>query len=161
MSNTGTTEEIHDTQAAHVLSDAKVRQYLRKYYYVANEPSLDTEYGDLFTEKGVFIVGPRKATGREAIRALRNAIWKEIPNRDHSPVKIFSHGNHDDDTELMVLGTASWTYHEGHQNVADWVAHVKLEKDDKDGQIRCSYYQIIMVPFALRISQSLLASMLT
>ncbi|KAL8946092.1 MAG: hypothetical protein Q9222_007465 [Ikaeria aurantiellina] len=146
MSDKSSAEDSHVTQAAHVLSDRKVRQFLRKYYYIANEPSLVDEYDDLFTEGGVFIIGSRKATGREAIRALRKAMWEEVPNRDHSPVKIFSHGNHDDDTELMILGTASWTYHEGHQNIADWVAHVKLELG-KDDQIRCSYYQIIMVSY--------------
>lgn len=80
----------------------------------------------------------------QAIRNLRKKVWEEVPNRDHDMVKVFSHGNHDDDTELMTLGTATWTYHEGHQNVGDWAAHVKLEKDE-DGKIECSYYQIIMV----------------
>lgn len=59
-------------------------------------------------------------------------------------VKTFSHGNHDDDTELMILGTATWTYHEGHKNIGDWAAHVKLERGE-NGQIQCSFYQIIMV----------------
>ncbi|KAI4178762.1 MAG: hypothetical protein LQ346_007350 [Caloplaca aetnensis] len=136
-------EDTHDTQAAHVLSDKDVRHFLRRYYYIANEPALDQEYGDLFTEDGVFIMGNRKATGREAIRNLRKKVWEEVPNRDHDMVKAFSHGNHDDDTELMILGTATWTYHEGHQNVGDWAAHVKLEKGE-DGKIECSYYQIIM-----------------
>ncbi|KAL8948280.1 MAG: hypothetical protein Q9183_007702, partial [Haloplaca sp. 2 TL-2023] len=149
-------EDTHTTQAQHVLSDGKVRQYLRKYYYIANEPSLDKEYGDLFTEDGVFIMGSRKATGREAqgksntdqpsssaIRSLRKKIWEEVPNRDHDAVKMFSHGNHEDDTELMVLGTATWGYHEGHKNVGDWAAHIKLEMG-KDDQLRCSFYQIIM-----------------
>ncbi|KAL8867348.1 MAG: hypothetical protein Q9174_005722 [Haloplaca sp. 1 TL-2023] len=139
----GSIDETHLTQAQHVLSDGKVRQYLRKYYYIANEPGIDKEYGDLFTEDGVFIMGDRKATGREAIRALRKKIWEEVPNRDHDAVKMFSHGNHEDDTELMVLGTATWGYHEGHKNVGDWAAHIKLEMG-KDDQLRCSFYQIIM-----------------
>ncbi|KAL8719377.1 MAG: hypothetical protein Q9225_003607 [Loekoesia sp. 1 TL-2023] len=144
MSSKPPAEETHITQAAHVLSDKDVRHFLRKYYYIANEPALDTEYGDLFTEDAVFIMGNRKATGREAIRALRKKVWDEIPGRDHDMVKVFSHGNNDDDTELMVLGTVTWTYHAGHKNLGDWAAHVKLDKG-KNGQIRCSYYQIIAV----------------
>lgn len=65
MPNAAHGEDTHDTQAAHVLSDKDVRHFLRKYYYVANEPALDKEYGDLFTEDGVFIMGNKKATGRE------------------------------------------------------------------------------------------------
>ncbi|KAL8726180.1 MAG: hypothetical protein Q9181_006151 [Wetmoreana brouardii] len=144
MSNDGPTFETHNTQAAHDLSDREVRYFLRKYYYISNELSLDTDYGELSTEDGAFIIGDRKAIGREAIRALRKKMWEEVPNRDHDVQKIFSHGNHEDDTELMILGTATWGYHEGHKNVGDWAAHVGLEKG-KDGQVRYSYYQIIMV----------------
>ena len=105
MSNETPAEETHDTQAAHVLSDKDVRQFLRKYYYIANELGLDTEYGDLFAEDGVFIMGTRKARGRDgkldssppdlritiksparqglisflqAIRALRRKLWEEV-----------------------------------------------------------------------------------
>ncbi|KAL8688592.1 MAG: hypothetical protein Q9218_005540 [Villophora microphyllina] len=143
MSNKASADDTHDTQAAHVLSDRDVRHFLRKYYYIANEVELDNEYGELFTEDGIFIMGRRKAKGREAIRALRKKLWEEVPSRDHDLVKVFSHGNHDDDTELMILGTATWGYQEGHKNIGDWVAHVKLEKG-KDDKLRCSYYQIIM-----------------
>ncbi|KAL9593479.1 MAG: hypothetical protein Q9219_007532, partial [cf. Caloplaca sp. 3 TL-2023] len=143
MSNKTSPEETHDTQERHVLSDSDVRHFLRKYYYIANELALDTEYGDLFTEDGVFIMGGRKAKGREAIRALRKKIWDDIPSHDHDMRKVFSYGNHEDDTELMVLGNATWTYHAGHQNVGDWAAHVKLERG-KDGKLRCSFYQVIM-----------------
>ena len=79
-----------------------------------------------------------------AIRALRKEIWEEVPNCDHDAVKMFSHGNHEDETELMVLGTATWGYYEGHKHVGDLAAHIKLEMD-KDDQLRCSFYQIIMV----------------
>ncbi|KAL8933097.1 MAG: hypothetical protein Q9216_006526 [Gyalolechia sp. 2 TL-2023] len=163
MTSKSQAEDTHDTQDAHVLSDAAVRQFLRKYYYIANEPSLDTEYGDLFTEDAVFIMADKKSKGREgkqlassdatimstnshfqqAIRALRKKLWQDVLSRDHSPIKMFSHGNHEDDTELMVLGTTTWTYEGGHTNVGDWAAHVKLEKGD-DGKLRCSYYQVIM-----------------
>jgi len=79
-----------------------------------------------------------------AIQALREKLWQDIPHRDHSPIKIFSYGNHNDDTELMILGTTTWTYHEGHGNVGDWAAHCKLVKRDA-GEVKCSYYQIITV----------------
>ena len=59
-------------------------------------------------------------------------------------MKIFSHGNHHDDTELMVLGTVGWTYHAGHDHSGDWAAHVELHKGD-DGVLRCKYYQVIIV----------------
>ncbi|KAL8779158.1 MAG: hypothetical protein Q9213_007084 [Squamulea squamosa] len=136
--------------AAHVLSDAEVRQYLRKYFYISNDISLDKEWGELFTEDGVYIMGNRKATGREAIRTLRKKLYEEIPQRDHSPVKIFSHGNHHDDTEMMILGTVGWTYHEGHSHAGDWAAHVKLHKGE-DGVLRCKYYQIIAVSAVLHV----------
>ncbi|KAI4214006.1 MAG: hypothetical protein LQ351_003410 [Letrouitia transgressa] len=166
-------EDFHDTQAVKVLSDPDVRQFLRKYYYIANDISLDSEYADLFTEDAVFIMANRKAVGRSgqsfilsvqplsfatlvinlltqtqlfaqpAVVSFRKKLWDEIPKRDHSPTKIFSLGNDDDDMELMVLGTAEWGYHAGHSKTGDWVAHVKLERD-KDNQVLCSYYQIIM-----------------
>ncbi|KAL8728478.1 MAG: hypothetical protein Q9166_005376 [cf. Caloplaca sp. 2 TL-2023] len=144
MSDQSTEHETHVTQAVRDLSDREVRQYLRKYFYISNDISLDTEWGDLFTEDGVYIMGNRKATGREAIRKLRKKLYDEIPQRDHSPVKIFSHGNHHDDTELMILGTVGWTYHAGHDHAGDWAAHCKLHKGD-DGVLRCKYYQIIVV----------------
>ena len=81
---------------------------------------------------------------RQAIRNLRKKLWADVKSRDHSPIKIFSHGNHDDDTELMILGTATWSYEAGHTNEGDWAAHIKLEKGS-DGKLRCSYYQVIMV----------------
>ncbi|KAL8757392.1 MAG: hypothetical protein Q9199_002269 [Rusavskia elegans] len=105
----------HKTQAVNDLSDRQVRQYLRKFYYVSNDISLEKEWGDLFAEDGVYIMGNRKATGPEA---------------RPQPMKIFSHGNHDDDTELMILGTVGWTYHAGHDHTGDWAAHVKLHKGD-------------------------------
>ncbi|KAL8840887.1 MAG: hypothetical protein Q9170_001151 [Blastenia crenularia] len=114
MSDKAPAEEAHDKQAAHVLSDKDVCHFWRRYYYIANEPSLSTKYVELFTEDSVFIMGNRKATEREGktIRALPKKIWEEVPSRDHDMVKTFSHGNHEDDTELMILGTSSWTYHE-------------------------------------------------
>ncbi|KAI4159716.1 MAG: hypothetical protein LQ342_006331 [Letrouitia transgressa] len=136
-------EDFHDTQAVKVLSDPDVRQFLRKYYYIANDISLDTEYAELFTEDAIFIMANRKAVGRSAVVSFRKKLWDEIPKRDHSPTKIFSLGNDDDDMELMVLGTAEWGYHAGHSKTGDWVAHVKLERD-KDNKVLCSYYQIIM-----------------
>ncbi|KAL9614181.1 MAG: hypothetical protein Q9167_001333 [Letrouitia subvulpina] len=137
-------EDFHDTQAVKVLSDRDVRQFLRKYYYIANDISLDNEYRDLFTEDAVFIMANRKAVGRSALVSLRKKLWEEIPKRDHSPTKIFSLGNDEDDMELMVLGSAEWGYHAGHSKTGDWAAHVKLERD-KDNNVLCSYYQIIMV----------------
>ncbi|KAL8699356.1 MAG: hypothetical protein Q9201_006049 [Fulgogasparrea decipioides] len=133
-------ENTHIVQeAAHALSDKDVRHFLRKFFYLSNEPPPNDEFTNLFTEDGVWIFADRRAQGRHA---LRKKMWEDIPHRDHSPVKIFSHGNHDNDTELMILGTTSWTYHEGHGNAGDWAAHCKLEKDD-NGKVLCSYYQII------------------
>ncbi|KAL8686135.1 MAG: hypothetical protein Q9224_005542, partial [Gallowayella concinna] len=143
MSIKPTEHETHITQTARGLSDHDVRQYLRKFYYVSNELSLDTEYGDLFTEDGVYIMGSRKATGRQAIRALRKKSYDEIPQQDHHPLKFFSHGNHHDDTEMMILGDVTWTYHAGHTHAGDWAAHIKLQKGD-DGVLRCKFYQLIV-----------------
>ncbi|KAL9626306.1 MAG: hypothetical protein Q9204_007412 [Flavoplaca sp. TL-2023a] len=144
MSTSEPEHETHNTQAVKDLSDSQVRQYLRKFYYISNDISLDKEWGDLFTEDGVYIMGNKKAKGPEAIRKLRKKLFEDIPSRDHSPIKIFSHGNHDDDTELMILGTVGWTYHAGHGHEGDWAAHVKLHKGE-DGMVRCAYYQIICV----------------
>ncbi|KAL8887816.1 MAG: hypothetical protein Q9192_006270 [Flavoplaca navasiana] len=210
MSTSEPEHETHKTQAVKDLSDSQVRQYLRKFYYISNDISLDKEWGDLFTEDGVYIMGNKKAKGPEgtfsltgfptippkvvlflsfffpprvlfspppfspstihapllsphfpslpitpslhspllliphshqtkaassAIRKLRKKLFEDIPSRDHSPIKIFSHGNHDDDTELMILGTVGWTYHAGHGHEGDWAAHVKLHKGN-DGVMR-------------------------
>ncbi|KAI4283152.1 MAG: hypothetical protein L6R38_002375 [Xanthoria sp. 2 TBL-2021] len=143
MSAKAPEHKTHITQAVKDLSDRQVRQYLRKVYYVSNDISLEKEWGDLFAEDGVYIMGNRKATGPEAIRKLRKKLYEEIPQRDYSPIKIFSYGNHDDDTEFMILGTVGWTYHAGHDHSGDWAAHVKLHKGD-DGVVRCKYYQIII-----------------
>ncbi|KAL8997686.1 MAG: hypothetical protein Q9169_003093 [Polycauliona sp. 2 TL-2023] len=68
MSTPATPEhETHKTQAIGDLSDSAVRQYLRKFYYISNDISLDKEWGDLFTEDGVYIMGNKKATGPEAL----------------------------------------------------------------------------------------------
>ncbi|KAL8850877.1 MAG: hypothetical protein Q9221_004190 [Calogaya cf. arnoldii] len=143
MSKEAAEHETHKTQAVNDLSDRQVRQFLRKFYYVSNDISLEKEWGELFADDGVYIMGNRKATGPDAIRKLRKKLYEEIPSRDHSPMKIFSHGNHEDDTELMILGTVGWTYHAGHDHSGDWAAHVKLHKGD-DGVVRCKYYQIIV-----------------
>ncbi|KAL8946091.1 MAG: hypothetical protein Q9222_007464 [Ikaeria aurantiellina] len=60
-------EEVHITQASKDLSDKTVRAFLRKYFYVSNDLSLEKEWGDLFTEDGTYIMGSRKATGRPGI----------------------------------------------------------------------------------------------
>lgn len=78
------------------------------------------------------------------IIALRKKLWEEVPGRDHNPAKVFSHGNHDDDTKLLVLGHVEHTHHAGHSSNGDWVAHVKLVKDEL-GKVQCSYYQIMIV----------------
>ncbi|KAL8961678.1 MAG: hypothetical protein Q9183_005271, partial [Haloplaca sp. 2 TL-2023] len=127
----------HVVQDAHVLSDKDVRQFLRKYFFLSNSPPPNEEFLDLFTDDGVWIFADRRAQGRQEIQALRTSMWKDIPHRDHSPAKIFSHGNHDDDTELMILGTTSWEYHEkeAKSTQGDWAAHCKLHKEE-DGTIK-------------------------
>ncbi|KAI4221975.1 MAG: hypothetical protein LQ349_007716 [Xanthoria aureola] len=54
-----------ERRAVNDLSDRQVRQYLRKFYYVSNDISLEKEWGELFAEDGVYIMGNRKATGPE------------------------------------------------------------------------------------------------
>ncbi|KAI4217921.1 MAG: hypothetical protein LQ349_008954 [Xanthoria aureola] len=85
MSTSAPEHETHKTQAVNDLSDRQVRQYLRKFYYVSNDISLEKEWGELFAEDGVYIMGNRKATGPEAIRKLRKKLYEETPQRDHSP----------------------------------------------------------------------------
>ncbi|CAL8580540.1 hypothetical protein XPA_006262 [Xanthoria parietina] len=69
MSTSAPEHETHQTQAVNDLSDSQVRQYLRKLYYVSNDISLEKEWGELFAEDGVYIMGNRKATGPEGTAA--------------------------------------------------------------------------------------------
>lgn len=58
-------ENTHEVQVTHVLSDKDVRQFLRKFFYLSNEPPPSDEFTDLFTEDGVWIFADRKAQGRQ------------------------------------------------------------------------------------------------
>lgn len=73
MSTSAPEHETHKSQAVNDLSDRQVRQYLRKFYYVSNDISLEKEWGELFAEDGVYIMGNRKATGPEGT-APRSAL---------------------------------------------------------------------------------------
>lgn len=64
MSNDTTNEDVHTAQAPHGLSDAGVRQFLRKYCAVANELGNDEKYSQLFTPDAQFIFASHKAVGR-------------------------------------------------------------------------------------------------
>ena len=77
MSTSAPEHETHKSQAVNDLSDRQVRQYLRKFYYVSNDISLEKEWGELFAEDGVYIMGNRKATGPEgtAPRSALQSSW--------------------------------------------------------------------------------------
>ena len=80
-------------------------------------------------------------TEAEEVVALRKAIWSHIPNRDHSPIQIFTHGT--DQMDLMVHGDVTYNHHHGHETGSDWAATVKLAK--VGDEIKMKRYQIIVV----------------
>lgn len=76
------------------------------------------------------------------IRALRKAIWSHIPNRDHSPVQIYTYG--DDQYDMMVFGEVSYDHHHpGHQTATEWAARFKLAKEG--GEIKVRVCHVIVV----------------
>lgn len=89
--------------------------------------SLDDDYfADLFTTDGVYDFMGRKATGKREITALRAALFKEIPHRDHPLVQVFSSG--DNDLELMALGKVDYVHHSGTPHSKDWAGLYRLVK---------------------------------
>ena len=75
------------------------------------------------------------------ILALRKAIWAHVPNRDHSPIQIYTHGT--EQTDLLVHGDVKYKHHHGHETGSDWAAKIKLAKEGSDYKI--ALYQIIVV----------------
>lgn len=84
--------------------------------------------------------GPTVLTSTAEILALRKAMWAHVPDRDHKPIQIYTHGS--DQMDLMIHGDVSYNHHYGHQTGADWAAKVKLAMEG--GEIKMAYYQIIV-----------------
>lgn len=66
----------------------------------------------------------RRAKGSKEIIALREALFKETPHRDHPLVQIFTDGSND--LELMGLGTVAYGPEDQHSR--EWAGRYSLVK---------------------------------
>ncbi|ROV91613.1 hypothetical protein VSDG_07898 [Cytospora chrysosperma] len=116
------------------ITDPEVRKLLETFYELSNaaNSASDTDtnekaFADLFDpEKGVYQLASRKAEGRDAIFALRKALFAYIPRREHTAVKLFTYGQ--DQTQIMVLGKVEYSHHAGHDTAGDWAAKIVLTR---------------------------------
>ncbi len=67
-------------------------------------------------------------------------MWSHIPNRDHKPITIFTHGS--DQDNIMVYGDVGYKHHHGHETASDWAAVVKLTKEGD--ALKMARYHIIV-----------------
>ena len=70
---------------------------------------------------------------------MRKALFAHIPDRDHDPIQIYTHG--DDEMDLMVQGDVKYRHHYGHETDTEWAARYRLVR--VEGQVRFSSVSIL------------------
>lgn len=73
---------------------------------------------------------------------MRRGLWSHVPERDHTPLQIFTHGH--DQLQLMARGYVKYGHHMGHATETEWACYYQLEKDDK-GELKMKKVHIIVV----------------
>ena len=68
-------------------------------------------------------------------------MFAHIPDRDHYPYQIYTHGH--DQMQLMARGFVKHKHHYGHEADSDWAAWYELVKEDE--QIKMKKCHIIAV----------------
>lgn len=75
------------------------------------------------------------------ILAFRKAIFSHIPNREHYPTHIYTHGN--DVMNLMAFGNVKYGHHLGHETETEWASRYELAEED--GQLKIAKAHIVVV----------------
>ncbi|KAG7007843.1 snare complex subunit [Physcia stellaris] len=109
-----------------VVDDPKVREFMEHYYAISNDGSDPEGFADIFT--------------KDEIIGLRKAMFAHIPDRDHYPYQIYTHGH--DQMQLMARGYVKHKHHYGHEAEQDWAAWYELVKEDE--QIKMKKCHIIV-----------------
>ncbi|KAG7005907.1 hypothetical protein G7Y79_00017g042890 [Physcia stellaris] len=122
------------------IKDPAIKEFIEKYYEISNTGYAHDDYAALFTPDGEFWMNGKKAKGYDEIKSLYRAIWAHVPNRDHKPINIYTHG--DDEKHLMVHGDVTYKHHHGHETAADWAALMVLAKDESGYKV--AKYHIIV-----------------
>ncbi|KAG8529707.1 uncharacterized protein KY384_005188 [Bacidia gigantensis] len=125
------------------VDDPKVEGLMEHYYSLSNAPN-DEEDGhdsftDMFTEDAEYSFNDKVSKGHAEISAMRKAMFAHVPQRDHYPTQIFTHGH--DQMQLMARGKAKHEHHSGNEKDVEFAAYYQLV--DVEGQLKFKTIHII------------------
>ncbi|EOA90222.1 hypothetical protein ACJQWK_07526 [Exserohilum turcicum] len=124
-----------------VAFDAAYSNFFERFYATSDTPDAHETYVNFFTEDATLIMASSKAVGRQAILALRTAMWEKVESRAHAPLKIFPFGP--DASEVMLYGSVRYGLKAGGESCKDWAARAHLVKDGH-GKVMMDFYQVYL-----------------
>jgi len=122
--------------------DEGIKSFFEDFYKTSDTPDAHERYADSFTREATFILGSKRAVGREEILSTRKGLWEKVSERLHTPVKIFPFGG--GSHEVMIYGTVVYILKDGRKAEVDWAARADMVKDDEGGRWKMGFYQVYL-----------------
>ncbi|KAI1282425.1 hypothetical protein F5Y07DRAFT_352519 [Xylaria sp. FL0933] len=126
--------------------DERVKAFISAFYAVSDDPERNDEWADYFVSDASLVMGDKKASGIEEIRALRKGMWETIKSRRHKLHKVFPavfgppEHEHEKRFEYMLYGTVDLELKSGEAITGQWAGRAVLR--DGEGGLHYTFYQV-------------------
>ncbi|KAJ5586954.1 uncharacterized protein N7459_002719 [Penicillium hispanicum] len=120
--------------------------FLEDFYRTSDTESLHEKYVESFTDDATLIMGPKEATGADAILALRHSLWTHVASRKHTPTHIFFGG----ENEVMLYGGVNYILKANPESdvYVPWAGRVVFAPHKDGERVKMQFYQVYLDPSA-------------
>ncbi|KAL2124081.1 hypothetical protein VTJ04DRAFT_446 [Mycothermus thermophilus] len=138
--------------------DTSVKQFIRHFFEVSDDPARDAEWVGMFREDATVMMGGEKAVGRAEIQKLRRQMWRDVSARKHRVVKVFpGHFSEDpgsvekgivamNEAEFMAFGAVAYRMRDEEvpDSVVSWAGHGRVRRENMSRPWRWVFWRVYL-----------------